>query len=121
MIDGSFPERLLVAGENGKTYAGLVPGCGSNNAHDSTMRFPPDDRQLTKVLVQCHEDPAVTVGAREDLLIAWIGVPVAGPGHIVAGSFEVMAGASPDAGIEEEPHQSRSMISGSTRSCATSR
>ena len=63
-----------------------------------------DNGELSKVLVEGHQDPALAEGPGEDLLVAGVGRPVAGPDDVMAGRAKASGRAAPDAGVEEELH-----------------
>ena len=43
------------------------------------------NRQFAKVLIQCHQNPALSVGQRKNLGISRVFRPVPGPHNIMAG------------------------------------
>ena len=49
---------------------------------------PVQYRQRTEILVQCHQDPLLSVRVGKDLLVAWILSPIACPDDIVSGINE---------------------------------
>ena len=57
--------------------------------------------KLAKILVQCHEHPARSLGAGQNFIVPGIFGPVAGPDNIVAGFFKRRAGTGPCAGIKQ--------------------
>ena len=83
------------------------------------MELASSDGEFAKVLVESDQDASLARGAFEDLLVAQIPFPAAGPRDIVAGLLQNGRRAAPDAGVEEDLHAAVSEMGGSTRSCPT--
>lgn len=72
--------------------------------------------ELAEILVERYQYLAVLRCMSKDLVIAWIGVPVPDPLHLVPGPFELCLCTGPDAAIEQELQAASSVMAGSMRS-----
>lgn len=90
-------------------------------SHDAVMRYSPQDRQVTEILIQRHEHSIVPVRFAQDFLIAWIFGSITDPNHIVTCGDERCLRAAPHAGVEEylQGVVSATISSASIRSCPT--
>ena len=68
------------------------------------MRPSSDDRQLTKVLVESHQNATLRQSDLKGLIVAWVLFPVADPDCIMPGKLELVSGTTPDAGVQEKLH-----------------
>lgn len=73
----------------------------AHQPHDSRVLHSPDNRELTKVLVQSHEHSRFSISMEQDLVVTGVLVPIANPPHVVPMSLELTNGLPTDAGIEE--------------------
>ena len=102
-------------------HSTLPAGGNFDQTYDSDVRQSVDDGQLTKILIERHQHPAVLKGAKEYLLITRILGPIPGVNDIVACTDELYASTAPNARIEQQLHATASVMGGSTRSRATTR
>lgn len=75
--------------------------------------------QLTEIFVQSDKNSSLPVRMVQNLIIARILRPIAGPNHVVSGPLKRIANLSRYAGIDKQLHDVGSVGHGSTRSCPT--
>jgi len=63
---------------------GLLTGRESGDPEDSVVLKAPDDGKLTEVLVKRDEYASGGAGSGQDLLVAWVFVPIARPDDVMA-------------------------------------
>lgn len=119
--DRALLELGTVSFENLFADRTLLSRTESYQTYNPRVRVSADDCQLTEVLVDGDEDPALSVSARKDFFIPGIPIPLGGPDDIMTSRFEGMPGYARNAGVEEELHAPTLRESGSMRSCPTSR
>src|SRR5690606_35294017 len=99
----------------------LSPRGDPDEPDDAGVLLLAHDDELTEVPVERDQHSTLFQSPSQDLLVTLVLLPRAGPHHVVTGLFEDRARAAPHAGVEENPHGSPSLGSGSTRSWATRR
>lgn len=80
-----------------QTDPSLLAGRQIHQAHNPEMRLSLDDSQSPEVLVQGHQCSPFPISTSQDLLVAGIGGPVAGPSHIVTCPLQLGAYTAPNA------------------------
>lgn len=86
---------------------------------DSAVRSTLDDCDFSEILVERNQHPCLFMRTIKNFLITRIRIPVARPERVVPGFSQSFAQVSRHAGIQQESQSTRSVIAGSTRSCAT--
>lgn len=101
---------IAVSLEHEHGHRPLLSGGDAHKAHDSSVGPAVHDGQLPEVLVERDDHPPLGVGPGEELVVAGILGPVAGPHHVVPRVLERAPSAAPDARVEEhlQPVRSRS-------------
>lgn len=99
----------------------LSPRRVGDVAHDASMSPSPHDGDLAEVLVERDQHPLLRKGNREDLRVARILVPIAGPDHLMTQGAELVAGAAPDARVDQDLQEPAGVRKGSTLSWPTRR
>lgn len=119
----SCSQRIAMKPEYLDGRRALLTSCQVHQTHDAMVRCAMKYRQLSKVLVERHQDSALPVGDRQDLRVAGIRIPVAAPHHIVPGLNQRLLGAAPDTRVQQDLHDAAAVFTtnGSTRSRATIR
>lgn len=87
-------------GEYSNAHESLLSRGEVHQPNDTAVRLAAHDYELSEVLIQRDEDPLLTLRSSQDLIIAWIVGPSSRPNDIVTCGFDLLAGATPDAGVE---------------------
>lgn len=95
--DGALGQVGTVKLEHLEYHLGLLQRRKRDESENAGVGQLADNGKLAEVLVKSHEDTALDVGAGQDLLVAWVDLPVTRPSHVVAGSPQAFNGATPHA------------------------
>ncbi len=70
-----------MAGQDSQADRGLLSRRDPDESKNARVRPPMDDRQLSEVLVESHKHTVIPSRLLQDLLVAGISSPIAGPEH----------------------------------------
>jgi hypothetical protein len=57
--------------------------------------------QFAEILIKRYQDPAVSVSAAQNLVVAWVRRPIANPFHVVPSCPQFVAGTTPGAAVHQ--------------------
>ena len=104
--DSALPQLLLVTAQRRDGYCALLFRAQRYKTNDPAVRLPAHDGNLSEVLVERYHDLMISMRVREDLGIAGITRPVRNALDLVSSGDQRVAGAAPDAAVEEDLHGS---------------
>jgi hypothetical protein len=118
--DGCSLELFLMEIDHAQASRGQLSGTKINQANDSRMSYPANDNQLSEIFIERHQNPVFLVCSFKNFVITWVLRPFSCPNNIMPGGPQILASATPDAGIQKESHVPVSIRNGSTLSWLTS-
>jgi hypothetical protein len=119
--DGTVDEVVPVPLDSFEGHWGLLMHRIRDEAQKPSMRVPVPDDEISKVLVERYEDPAMGVCMRENGSIARVRRPLPNSLNVVTGAAQIANNRRPHARVDQQPHVATSTYLGAKRSPAMAR
>jgi hypothetical protein len=104
--DCALAELISVPHERRNGGRALLFRAQRDEPDDPAVRLPANNRNLAEVFVERDHHLMITVRVREDLGITGIARPIRNALDLVSGGDQYVAGAAPDAAVEQHLHGS---------------